>query len=113
MSKAPLVDDVRASGVVAGVREAFVVAETQGLVRSVGFSLGDKVSEGQELLRVDDRIASLNLERAKEQYESARLELDAAERLTAAGRGFAGRPDQGPRQLQRRQGAVRDGPEVL
>lgn len=87
VARTPLVGDVRASGVVAGVREAFVVAETQGLVRSVGFSLGDKVGEGQELLRVDDRIASLNLERAKEQYEAARLELDAAERLNAAGRG--------------------------
>ncbi len=84
--RGPLVDDVRASGVVAGVREAFVVSETQGLVRSAGFSLGDKVTEGQELLRVDDRIAALNLERTKEQYEAARLELEATERLTAAGR---------------------------
>ena len=86
VARAPLVDDVRASGVVAGVREAFVVSETQGLVKSVGFSLGDKVTEGQELLRVDDRIASLNLERSKEQYEAARLELEATERLNAAGR---------------------------
>ncbi|MBN2874582.1 MAG: efflux RND transporter periplasmic adaptor subunit [Spirochaetales bacterium] len=86
VARSPLVDDVRASGVVAGVREAFVVAETQGLVKSVGFSLGDKVAEGQELLRVDDKIASLNLERAKEQYEAARLELEATEALSAAGR---------------------------
>lgn len=86
VTRAPLVDDVRASGVVAGVREAFVVSEAQGLVRSVSFSLGDRVVEGQELLRVDDRIAALNLERAKEQYEAARLELEAVERLNAAGR---------------------------
>jgi membrane fusion protein, multidrug efflux system len=86
VSRGPLIEDVRASGVVAGVREAFIVSETQGIVKSVGFSLGDPVKEGQELLRVDDRIAALNLNRAKEQYESARLELEATERLSAAGK---------------------------
>lgn len=86
VSRGALVEDVRASGVVAGVREAFTVSETQGLVKSVGFNLGDSVREGQELLRVDDRIAALNMERAQEQYEAARLELDATEKLTASGR---------------------------
>lgn len=86
VSRGALVDDVRASGVVAGAREAFTVSETQGLVRSVSFNLGDSVNEGQELLRVDDRIASLNMDRAKEQYEAARLELDATEKLAASGR---------------------------
>lgn len=81
-----LVEGIRASGTVAGAREAFIVSETQGLVRSVGFNLGDAVREGQELLRVDDRIAALNLERAKDQYEAARLELEATERLSAAGK---------------------------
>lgn len=81
-----LVEGIRASGTVAGAREAFIVSETQGLVRSVGFNLGDAVREGQELLRVDDRIAALNLERAEDQYESARLELEATERLAAAGK---------------------------
>jgi membrane fusion protein (multidrug efflux system) len=86
VSRGALVDDVRASGVVAGVREAFTVSETQGLVRTVSFNLGDSVREGQELLGVDDRIAALNLDRAKEQYEAARLELDATEKLAASGR---------------------------
>ncbi len=81
-----LADEIRASGTVAGIREAFVVSETQGLVKSVTFSLGDRVEEGRELLRVDDRIAALNLDRSREQYESARLELDATEKLAAAGR---------------------------
>lgn len=86
VSRGALVDDVRASGVVAGVREAYTVSETQGLVKSVSFNLGDKVAEGQELLRVDDRIAALNMDRAREQYEAARLELDATEKLAASGR---------------------------
>jgi RND family efflux transporter MFP subunit len=86
VARGALVDDVRSSGVVTGVREAFTVSETQGLIRSVGFNLGDKVVEGQELLRVDDRIAELNMDRAKEQYEAARLELDATEKLAAVGR---------------------------
>ena len=86
VSLGSLTDEINASGVVAGVREAFVVSETQGLVTAVSFSLGDRVAEGKELLRVDDRIAALNLSRFKEQYEAAKLELDATERLSAAGR---------------------------
>ena len=86
VSRGALVNDVRASGVVAGVREAYTVSETQGLVKSVSFNLGDSVREGQELLAVDDRIAALNLDKAKEQYEAARLELDATEKLSASGR---------------------------
>lgn len=81
-----LADEIRASGTVAGIREAFVVSETQGIVKGVSFGLGDRVAEGQELLRVDDRIAALNLDRSREQYESARLELEATEKLAAAGR---------------------------
>lgn len=81
-----LTDEINASGVVAGVREAFVVSEAQGLVTAVSFTLGDRVAEGQELLRVDDRIAALNLSRFKEQYEAAKLELTATEALSAAGR---------------------------
>ncbi|MGD9938709.1 MAG: efflux RND transporter periplasmic adaptor subunit [Clostridia bacterium] len=86
VSRGALVDDVRASGVVAGVREAYTVSETQGLVKAVSFNLGDKVAEGQELLRVEDRIAVLDMDRAREQYEAARLELDATEKLAASGR---------------------------
>ncbi|PKL23938.1 MAG: hypothetical protein CVV47_11755 [Spirochaetae bacterium HGW-Spirochaetae-3] len=86
VARGPLVDDVRASGVVAGAREAYTVSETQGIVKTVGFSLGDRVAEGQELLKVDDRIATLSLDRSKEQYEAARLELEATERLASAGR---------------------------
>ena len=86
VARGSLTEEIGASGTVAGVREAYVVSETQGIVKSVSFSLGDSVVEGQELLRVDDSIAGLNLDRAKEQYESARLELDATEKLGASGR---------------------------
>ncbi len=86
VARGSLADEIRASGTVAGVREAFVVSETQGIVKSVSFGLGDRVAEGQELLRVDDSIAALNLDRAKEQYEAARLELEATEKLAASGR---------------------------
>ncbi len=86
VARGSLADEIRASGTVAGVREAFVVSETQGIVKAVSFVLGDRVAEGQELLRVDDRIAALNLDRTKEQYEAARLELEATENLAAAGR---------------------------
>ncbi|HSV56798.1 MAG TPA: efflux RND transporter periplasmic adaptor subunit, partial [Magnetospirillaceae bacterium] len=85
VARGSLADEIRASGTVAGVREAFVVSETQGIVKAVFFGLGDRVAERQELLRVDDSIAALNLDRAKEQYEAARLELGSLEKLAALG----------------------------
>ncbi len=80
-----LVDSVSASGVVSGINEAVVVSETQGIIRSLDFTLGDSVQKGQALLKVDDSIASLNLQRAKDQLETAEIELRGTERLAESG----------------------------
>ncbi len=85
ITRGSLVNTVSSSGVVAGVNEAVAVAETQGIVKRVAFSIGDRVTAGAELLRVDDSIAALNLQRAKDQLDSANLELKANEQLTASG----------------------------
>ena len=79
VTRGTLVNTVTASGVVSGVNEAVVVSETQGLIRKLSFSIGDRVNEGQELLKVDDSIASLNLQRSKDQLDSANLELKGTE----------------------------------
>lgn len=85
VSRAVLVDSVSASGVVSGINEALVVSETQGIIRKLSFAIGDRVVVGQELLKVDDSLAALNLERAKDQLASAQLDLSGLEKLVESG----------------------------
>jgi membrane fusion protein, multidrug efflux system len=82
-----LVNAVSASGAVAGVNEAVVLSEAQGIIRTVSFSIGDRVRSGQELVKVDDAIAASNLQRAKDQLDAASLELRANEQIIESGGG--------------------------
>lgn len=77
--------EVRVSGLVAGTREADVVAETQGIIRAVEFDIGRSVEEGDALVRFDDRTERLAMEQAMEQRDVARLELEALERQSERG----------------------------
>lgn len=80
-----LVTEVWASGTVAGVNEAYAVSETSGLIRTARFSIGDSVEAGQALLSVDDAILKLDLDRARAQWDAARIEAEAAEKLVQSG----------------------------
>ena len=81
VTRGELVRNIEAAGIVSGINEAYVVSETQGIIQSVSFELGDRVSKGEVLVRVDDTIPRLNMEQAKEQFEIAKLDLEATERL--------------------------------
>jgi len=81
VTRGELVRNIEASGIVSGINEAYVVSETQGIVQSVSFELGDRVSKGEVLVKVDDTIPRLNMEQAKEQFEIAKLDLEATETL--------------------------------
>lgn len=81
VTRGNLVRNIEAAGIVSGINEAYVVSETQGIIQSVSFELGDRVSAGQALVKVDDTIPRLNMEQAKEQYEIAKLDLEATEKL--------------------------------
>lgn len=100
VTKGALQRDIEASGVVAGINEAFVVSETQGLIKSVSFELGDSVKKGSVLLRVDDQIAKLNMEQTAEQNETAQMNLKVTEKLHAKGSASKG-------ELVRAQGAAK------
>ncbi len=78
-------EDIQSSGTVGGIREIWITAKTQGTMESVSFELGDSVHEGDTLLRIDDVTASLNLARAREQYQSAKINLNAIENLSEQG----------------------------
>ena len=78
VSSSRLVTEIRGAGVVEGVREAWVVSETEGLVRDISFNLGDRVEQGHVLLSVDAELARRNRDLAEQQNRTARLEYEAA-----------------------------------
>lgn len=80
-----LVNEVRGSGLAEGIREAWVVSETEGLIRDVDFNLGDRVTEDEVLLSVDADLARRNRDLAEQQYKTAELEFEAARRASENG----------------------------
>lgn len=85
VSRGALIDTVSASGTVQGANEALVIATAQGYIEKVSFVPGDRVKEGQELLKIDDGLAAIKLEQAKDQLDSATLTLRANEGLVDSG----------------------------
>jgi membrane fusion protein (multidrug efflux system) len=81
VTRGELIRNIDAAGIVSGINEAYVVSETQGIIQSVSFELGDRISKGEVLVQVDDTIARLNMEQAMEQLEIAKLDLEATEKL--------------------------------
>ena len=79
LSKSLLVERVNSAGLTRGIREAWVVSETRGIIRDVNFSLGDRVRVGQVLLRVDDDLLQSNLRLNRQRLKTSRLEADAAD----------------------------------
>ncbi len=85
VTRGQFVTAISASGTIAGIREALVVSETQGIVERVDFELGEEVEAGQVLLEVDDEIAALNMQQAEEQLENARIDYQTTENLVEKG----------------------------
>jgi len=85
ITRGQLVSSISASGTIEGIREAFVVSETQGIVEQVSFELGQSVEKGQILLQVDDEIPRLNMQQAEEQLENARIDYQTTENLVEKG----------------------------
>jgi membrane fusion protein, multidrug efflux system len=83
--RAPLVTNITASGVIRGIREARVVSETQGIIRGTDIELGQAVAAGERLVSLDSDIERLQMEQARRQLETARVELRATEQLAERG----------------------------
>ncbi|MDA3958329.1 efflux RND transporter periplasmic adaptor subunit [Oceanispirochaeta sp.] len=73
----PFVLAIEASGILEGIREADVISETTGLIRSVSFEIGDYVNQGDVLLTVEDRLPEINFNYAQQDLKTAELEFDA------------------------------------
>jgi len=89
ISSGRLYPSVEAAGVISGIREAYVVSETRGIIEEVTFEIGDPIAEGDLLLRVDDTIQELSMEQARQQFETARLDLEATEKFYVQGNASA------------------------
>lgn len=80
VSRGSILQMIEASGTVRGVNEATVVSEVEGTIEEKTFELGDAVNAGQVLVEVDATVAALQLEEARQLFESAQIDLRAAER---------------------------------
>lgn len=85
VTRSLLTNEIRGAGIAEGIREAWVVSETEGLIREVRFALGDRVADGQLLVKVDDDLAVRNRDLAVGQYETAVIEFQGAERSRESG----------------------------
>ena len=81
VSKGIISRDVLASGVAAGIRESYVVSETQGKIENVNFNLGQWVKMGQLLVQVNSNIQKAAYEQAKRAASGAELNLSVTEKL--------------------------------
>jgi membrane fusion protein, multidrug efflux system len=80
-----LIGRVEGSALLSGTREVEVVTETQGLLQDVRFQLGERVEAGAVLVRFEDTVERLQMEQAREERDTARLDLAALESLFERG----------------------------
>lgn len=85
VTRGTILRSIDGSGTVRGETEVTVISEAQGRIEEAAFELGQFVQEGDVLVRVDNTIARLNADEAREVFESARLDLEATQRRFDAG----------------------------
>jgi RND family efflux transporter MFP subunit len=68
--------DLALVGTIAANREVVVASETQGRVKGVGPDVGDHVSAGSLLARVDDELRNAALTTAQVNYDKAKQDFD-------------------------------------
>ena len=73
--------EISASGVAAGIQEAYVTSETQGKIESVNFNLGQRVTQGQLLVIVNETIQKAAFEQAQKAFKAADLNLSVTKKL--------------------------------
>ena len=72
-----------AEGVVEAVREARLAAQMPGRVTALKVAAGDRVKAGQELVRVDERIAAEQMAASRAQLDAARKDYERQRELFA------------------------------
>ncbi|MDB5036186.1 MAG: efflux transporter, family, subunit [Chlorobi bacterium] len=80
-------DDLSLVGTIVANREVSVTSETQGRVRAVGPRVGDHVSAGATIARVDDELKSAAVANAQINYDKAKTDLDRYKLLQSESQG--------------------------
>jgi RND family efflux transporter MFP subunit len=74
----PIASTLKVTGSLEGTREATVQSETQGRILSVVHTIGDRVSDGTPLVKVDDELKVIAVQQATAQRLSAEATLEKA-----------------------------------
>jgi membrane fusion protein (multidrug efflux system) len=77
----PFTRSIEETGTLEGNKESTIAAETGGRVTEVYVEVGDLVTRGQPLVRLDDELYQLEAERAKIAYDKAQLDFTRLEKL--------------------------------
>ncbi|MDA3851827.1 MAG: efflux RND transporter periplasmic adaptor subunit [Spirochaetaceae bacterium] len=72
-----LIPYLELSGTVEGINEVSLLSRNFGQIEEVYVGLGDRVEEGQLLVRLEDNLSLLNLRAAEESRNTARIEFEA------------------------------------
>jgi len=72
---------IQESGVLVGVKESVISAQTGGQIIQMMVDVGDRVRAGDPILRVDDELFKLEAGRAKNAYEKTKLDYERMQRL--------------------------------
>lgn len=77
VTRGKLINYVESSGTISGVKEAWIVTESQGEVKNKSVNLGNRVSKGESLIAIDRELQELNLELAYEQLLKSTADFEA------------------------------------
>ena len=76
-----LEDKLNLVGTVSPFNEVTVASETQGKIVGVYFNIGDRVSAGKVLVKVDDEIKAATVDNAQANFDKAKKDLERYEQL--------------------------------
>lgn len=85
VSKGTLLPHITVSGLVKGVKEAWAVSETQGLILDTYIYLGDEVDKNDIIAKVESDVQKLNLDLAKQNLDSSRLDYNGNKKSYESG----------------------------
>ena len=103
---APVINTVRLSGTVVAPRSSKISTAVGGLVETVAVDRGDRVAQGDVLVRLDRDLARHELARAEASVDEAEAELADAEREVRVGKRLADRGNLPQNELDAREAEV-------
>ena len=83
LSPQPVTNTIRVTGTLMPAESAMLSTQTAGLVKSIFFKEGQRVSKGQLLVKLDDRQWLARREKLEAQLKTAEKDLERKEKLLA------------------------------